>query len=70
MLASSLKIGRKDLPPTFFFFLAFFLTEPITSRDEVGEVGHLAGEWAGEGVITRSSLETLLVFRPLKIQLD
>ena len=31
--------------------------EAITSRDEVREAGHLAGEWAEGGVNTRFSLE-------------
>ena len=69
--ASSQKVGRKDLPPTIFFFLISSPPETIISNDEVGEAGRLAGEWVEEGVITGSFLTTSLAFfldnRPLTV---
>ena len=71
MLASSQKVGRKDLPPAFFFFLISFPLGAIISNDEVGEAGRLAGEWAGGSVVTGSLLETSPAFfldkRPLTV---
>ena len=59
----NLEVVKKSECSFFFFFLVSSFMEAITSRDEVGEAGCLAGEWAEGGVTTGSSLDALPAFK-------